>query len=262
MRTQRPPPPPLGPDCALFLDADGTLLEIASTPDQVRVPPLLPALLRDTASFLSGALAVVSGRSRDQLVHLFGATTCHLVGQHGLDTEHGLAPGVRVADTAALVEKAKRLASQFPGALIEDKTISVALHWRGNADAEAHFVRFAHEEVGALPGYQVQDGHRVIELRPRGGKGDAVRRLLDTHEFRGRRAIFVGDDITDEAGFQAVQSRDGMGILVGDRQESAARCALPDVISVIAWLRAARPPRDDGVPDSAVSAAVSGSRPI
>lgn len=239
MRLRRPAPPPLASACALFLDADGTLLELAATPDQVQMPPFLPGLLLETAALLSGALAVVSGRSRAQLALLFGEATCHLVGQHGLDTEDGLAPGVAVADTTALVAKANRIALRFPGALVEDKTIAVALHWRGNTDAEAHFVRFAHDEVRALPGYQVQAGHRVVELRPSGGKGDAVSRLMETPAFRGRQPVFVGDDSTDEAGFQAVQCRGGIGIVVGERRESAARFALPDVASVIAWLRAA-----------------------
>jgi trehalose 6-phosphate phosphatase len=234
-----PLPPAISPDWALFLDVDGTLLDFAPTPDSVRVPSGLVATLDILRAHLDGALALVSGRSLATLDALFAPLQLPAVGLHGLERRSAdprtMPPSPPALD--AFRAQAEALAAQHPGALVEDKGTAVALHWRGNPAAATALLVLAETALAELPGYQLQPGDHVLELRPRGAdKGSAILAMLDAPPFHGRLPVFVGDDHTDEHGFAAVREHCGIAVLVGDRQPSAARHRLPDTAAVRAWL--------------------------
>lgn len=236
-----PPPPPPSRDWALFLDVDGTLLDLAPTPDAVYVPPGLVEDLGRMHDALGGAIALVSGRRIETLDVLFTPLRLPTIGLHGLQTRDGpVVAHAQSTDRVSVLSAATALIAKFPGALIEDKGIALALHWRNAPAAEEPLIELAHWALTLLPGYRLQRGRDVIELRPDGhDKGDAVAALLDTPAMQGRFPVFVGDDLTDEHGFDLVNARLGATVLVGNRSPSAARYGLHDPTAVRSWLHAA-----------------------
>ena len=239
-----PPPPALKDDAALFLDVDGTLLEFASRPDTVQLPPQLRDWLARIAERLHGALALVSGRPLAQLDELFAPLRLPSAGLHGTqlryDGEQAIAPAETAQWLHELHQRALRFAHAHPGVLVEAKGQALALHWR-NAPAAAQAVEaFAHSQLPLLEGMRLQPGNHVIELvSANHDKGSAIAALMSTTPFAGRRPVFVGDDLTDEHGFAAAARLGGHGILVGTRSDSQARYALANVAAVHDWLRAA-----------------------
>lgn len=235
---QRPPPP--ADDWALFLDVDGCLLDFADTPEGVRVPPALPARLDALSRRLDGALALVSGRTLASLDALFAPLQLPAAGLHGLQRRHGdlhiVAP-VAPPSLTGIHDEARRLAAKYPGTLVEDKGVAIAMHWRAEPLAASDFEAFAMTALRLLPGYRLQHGDHVIELRPaQADKGDAIAAFLDEAPFRGRLPVFAGDDLTDEHGFGIVNARGGISVLVGTREPSSARCHLSNPAAVHAWL--------------------------
>lgn len=239
---KRPRPPAPADDWALFLDVDGCLLDIAERPDAVHVSPRLRAVLQSLAERLDGALALVSGRPLAGLDVLFAPQRFSGAGLHGLERRNGdacsPAPG-KPAALDAVREAAQGVAARFPGALVEDKGVALGLHWRGAPEAMEALRAFAEAALPRLPGYRLQPGHQVVELRPAAGdKGRAIEAMLDEPPFRGRVPVFAGDDVTDESGFAVVNAREGISVLVGDREPSAAHYALRSPEAVRRWLGA------------------------
>ena len=239
----RPPPPPLDDACALFLDVDGTLLDFAPHPDAVSVPAPLRDTLAGLHQRLGGAVALVSGRSLAVLDALFHPLQLPSAGLHGLQWRSVGRGSPALASPEALrrlYRDAEALARVHPGTVAEDKGSAIGLHWRQAPEYGPAMQAFAEAALPALPGYRLQHGDHVVELRPDGAdKGDAISALLDDAPFRGRRPVFVGDDLTDEHGFAVVNDRGGVSVLVGAREPSAARHALGDVAAVHAWLHRA-----------------------
>ncbi|WP_133000605.1 trehalose-phosphatase [Luteimonas arsenica] len=242
-----PPPPPIDDSCALFLDVDGTLLDFAPAPDEVSVPPYLREALAALHRRLEGAVALVSGRSLATLDNLLAPPQLPASGLHGLERRHGRrghrAP--RTPEALARVRaEAERVAARHPGVIVEDKGAALALHWRAAPLASGDLQAFAHAALPRLPGYRLQPGNDVLELRPaahkggRADKGAAILAFMDEPPFAGRRPVFAGDDITDEAGFAAVNARAGVSVLVGRPRESAAHFALAGPADVHAWIGA------------------------
>jgi trehalose 6-phosphate phosphatase len=234
----RPPSP--ADDWALFLDVDGCLIDFADAPDAVRVPRRLPSLLARLAGRLSGAVALVSGRPLAGLDRLFSPLRLPAAGLHGLELRNGtrLKPAPEVpAALAGIHDEATTLASTWPGALVEDKGPALGLHWRGAPAARDALRALAEAALPRLPGYRLQHGDSVVELRPADGdKGAAIAALLEEAPFRGRVPVFAGDDITDESGFATVNARGGISVLVGAREPSAAHYALRSPNAVRRWL--------------------------
>jgi trehalose 6-phosphate phosphatase len=242
------PPPPVESDAALFVDFDGTLVEIAETPDAIRMPRALPNLLDRIAARLGGRLAIVSGRSIADLERHLGRSGLAMSGSHGLELR--LPGGAEVPIVAPRgLEAARREIGDFAaaeGLIVEHKPASIALHFRQAPALERRVAAFLAGMADAH-GLFVQHGKMVAELRPRGAdKGDAVRRLMAEPLFASARPFFVGDDLTDEDGFRAAADLGGGGILVGAPRPSAARWRLPNVEKVIAWLEAAANGAGDG----------------
>jgi trehalose 6-phosphate phosphatase len=233
-----PPPPMLTRDWALFLDVDGTLLDFASTPDGVHVPAELIDDLRRLHEALGGAVTLVSGRLVESLDILFAPLHLPTIGLHGLQRRNG---DIEEFDAphgfSSVLAAARELAAKFPGAEVEDKGITIALHWRNAPAAEEPLHEFASSALIDLPGYRLQPGHDVIELRPGGhDKGDAIAALLATPSLLQRTPAFLGDDLTDESGFDIVNARHGITVLVGTRTPSAAVFGLRDPTAVRLWL--------------------------
>lgn len=237
----RPPPPPIDGAHALFLDVDGTLLEFAPRPDEVHVPDALQQVLGELHRRLGGAVALVSGRPLELLDVLFHPLRLPAAGLHGLEIRNGgdrrSAPGPSPA-LATVLECARAFGAERPDTVIEDKGSTIGLHWRNAPEHEDDMRRFAEQALERLPGYRLQLGKQVAELRPNGAdKGDAIATLCDEAPFRGRHPVFVGDDLTDEHGFDVVNGLGGTSVLVGDREPSAARYRLADTAAVLGWLQ-------------------------
>jgi trehalose 6-phosphate phosphatase len=208
-------------DWALFLDFDGTLVEIVERPEAVVVDPGLPLTLSALAERLDGALALVSGRPIAFLDDRLAPFTFDAAGLHGLEHRIGgqLSP-CHPADFPALRAAVGRLQDQLAGrhgVLIEDKGCSVAVHWRLAPD-QADFARSialaTAEALGSA--YRIQHGKAVAEILPAAsGKGRVIERFLDEPPYRGRRPIFIGDDLTDENGFGTVNERGGLSVRIG-----------------------------------------------
>ena len=233
-------PPLLPGHTALYLDFDGTLAPLAQSPDEVMVDASLPALLAALAAQLDGALAVLTGRrlaAVDALlapVHLAGA------GLHGAEFRPKPGSTIIRGEPAAASPLAQRLRKRFaddPRLLVEDKEVAVALHYR-RAPARGAECRAAMRSLASPQLFEVIEGSKVIEARPRGAdKGAALRAFARLEPFAGRLPVCVGDDRTDEDGFAAAQEMQGFAVKVG-AGASAARYRLPDVPAVHQWLRA------------------------
>lgn len=238
------PPPPLSSfdGAALFLDFDGTLVELADAPDAIEVPGELAGLLRRLAERLEGRLAIVSGRSLADLDSHVRCRGVAMSGSHGLELRLADGRQLPLAAPAALdAARAEiaRFAGRDPGLLIEDKPASVALHYRRVPD-RGDEVAALMERLAAASGLLVQHGKMVAELRPPGAdKGDALRALMREPAFAGARPWFVGDDLTDEHAFAAAGDLGGAGVLVGPPRATAACYRLDGVAEVASWLRAA-----------------------
>ncbi|KAB7762365.1 trehalose-phosphatase [Xanthomonas maliensis] len=236
-------PPLLDDACALFLDVDGTLIDFADTPEAVQLLPAVHDAVARLSERLDGALALVSGRPLAQLDALFAPLSLPAAGLHGHQLRrHAGAEPSQSPDTAtqlhALHQRAAALAHRHPGVLVEDKGVSVALHWRAQPLAGPQVLAFAHDELAQLPGYRLQPGDHVVEFVPEGSnKGAAVERLMQQPGFAGRTPVFVGDDLTDEFGFQAANRLGGWSVLVGDRAATDARYRLADTTAVQTWLQ-------------------------
>jgi trehalose 6-phosphate phosphatase len=208
----------LAPSCALFLDFDGTMVDIAPAPDAVHVPQPLIATLQAVAAYLGGAVAVISGRPIAQIDEFLQPMVLPVAGVHG--AERRQAGGtVDLLNTHPLdeVEAAARgLAARHPALLVECKRGSVALHYRQAPELEDLCLRAMKQAVDQSPGLTLLHGKMVVEAKPGGAsKGRAIEAYLHEAPFSGRLPVFIGDDVTDEVGFSTVQRLGGMGIKVG-----------------------------------------------
>lgn len=235
-----PPSVSLLDRASLFLDLDGTLLDLVDRPDQVVADAALRALLIRLNGRLGGRLAIVSGRSIAQMEGILGdaAGLLRLAGSHGIELRAGNA-NVRPPRPATLdlaEKRLRRFAAMHPPLLVEGKSYGVALHYRMVPAMEEAALACA-ADVAASLGLVVQPGNMMVELRPIGAdKGDAVRLLMQAAPMAGGKPVFIGDDLTDEAGFGAAMALNGDGILVGGPRPSAARFRLADPAAVRQWL--------------------------
>ncbi|RWA77211.1 trehalose-phosphatase [Mesorhizobium sp.] len=228
---------------ALFLDIDGTLLEHAAHPDSVSVSRELRSLLEIIERRLDGALAFITGRSIAAVDHLFDPLKLRIAGLYGL--EHRLTPDGQIeaadepADMAALADEIElELASK--AVYVERKGPVLAIHTRAAPHLLARATEMVEAALARLPeGYRVIAGNAGVELMPlEAAKGAAIRRFMQLDPFTGRRPVFLGDDTSDENGFDTVNAAGGISIRVKPQGETAARFAIADVASAIAWLEA------------------------
>ncbi|MFN3888996.1 MAG: trehalose-phosphatase [Beijerinckiaceae bacterium] len=233
-----PASPPAGP--ALFFDFDGTLVDIAATPDAVFVS----AQLRDALGLLrertGGAVALVSGRNLATLDAHFAPLTFDAAGLHGLEVRVGgrvlerEPPPARLRSVVTLL---RHRAVEWPNVIVEDKTQSVAVHWRLAPEAETRLRDLLEETAAALgEDFRIQWGKAVAEILPAGfHKGGAIDVLMELPPFAGRLPIVFGDDVTDEDAFRIVNARGGYSVKIGP-EKTAATFRLPHARDVRALI--------------------------
>jgi trehalose 6-phosphate phosphatase len=234
--------PPFQPGWALFLDVDGTLLDIAERPDEVDTHAVDCELVEGLQRAAGGALALISGRSLAQLDEMFAPLTLPAAGQHGFERRDVKGRRHRhrfpVEALAPAKEKLREFAARHSGLVYEDKGASVALHYRLAPQLAGAARRVLVEAAEALDGrVEVQAGKMVWELKPAGAdKGVAIEEFMREPPFAGRTPVFLGDDVTDEYGFRVVNRLEGHSIKVG-AGDTAARWRLDNPSAARAWLR-------------------------
>lgn len=230
---------------ALFLDLDGTLAGIEDHPGKVRPEPRRNQLLTRVSRALGGRLAIISGRALHDVDRILGGGVHAVAAVHGLD-RRSASGGRATAEPPAAIGAARQAAAaalaEHPGLLVEDKGLAFAIHYRSAPGLESEVSDVATRIAGAF-GLELQPGSMVIELRAPGhDKGDAVEAFMTEPPFAGSIPVFVGDDLTDENGFEAARRLGGFGILVGGAgRRTAAAYQLESVEAVLDWLGAAAP---------------------
>lgn len=234
--------PPCSRNWAFFLDVDGTLLDIAETPDAAEATRSEKSLVRKLHEASGGALALVSGRSLADIDELFAPLKIAVAGQHGVERRDARGELHRGSYPRSQLQRAAEAVRDFAaahdGLVFEDKGASFALHYRlapALEDAARNVVRKAAASLGDW--VEVQMGKMVIELKPAGrDKGVAIEEFLREPPFAGRAPVFIGDDITDEDGFRVVNRAGGHSIKVGEGR-TEARWQLADPSAARAWLQ-------------------------
>lgn len=226
---------------ALFLDFDGTLADLAHRPDAVDVPGDLPRLLDRLHERLNGALAVITGRAREDIEPMLSPWRWPAAFEHGAVriSAHGDVAALRSPALDRAVAAAQHLVSRHSGLLLEIKQTSMALHFRLAPSLETLCVETLARSIDKTGELQLMRGKAVIEVKSVGvNKGLAIQAFMNEAPFAGRTPVFAGDDVTDEAGFSVVQRLGGAGIKVGAGTSCAQhRCANPEALR--AWLATA-----------------------
>lgn len=227
---------------ALFLDIDGTLLDIAHSPDAVQVPAELGGILQSLSQKLGGALVLVTGRQIDVVDELFSGYRFAVAGLHGAEQRSQLGVIDRVEpDAHFIAAKAylREMSGKLPGVLLEDKHAAVALHFRNAAAMRGQVERCIAVAAGiAGDRWVVQQAKMAMELRPAGtDKGSALRQFMRGPDFRGRTPLAFGDDLTDEAMFCVATALGGVAVRIGESlDQSCADVLLPEPSVLRNWL--------------------------
>ena len=240
-------------DWALFLDVDGTLLEIADHPEDVEIRPELIATLQSVLARAQTPIGLVSGRTIADLDRLFSPLRLPIAGQHGAERRDAAGNMHRNARRSAALDGTRRMLVEYgqrhDGIVVEDKGAALAIHFRQAPDLAGEvedLTRGLMKDLG--DDYELQPGKMVIEIKPRGrNKGHAIAEFIREPPFAGRLPVFIGDDATDEYGFEMVNRLGGHSVKVGSGA-SCARWRLRNVTDVIDWLRRYaldRPPHAD-----------------
>ena len=236
------PPRDLLRGASLFLDFDGTLVDIAPTPDGIVVTNELVGLLDRLLNKLDGRVAILTGRSSEDIENRIPSSRVTIAGHHGLETRAAgevVSTIERPAILDRVVARLRSLEAEHPGVLVEEKPLGVALHYRA-APAAEEACRAAIVAAASAGGLVVQPGKMVFELRPEGtDKGDALRKLAGEPPFHGSRPVFLGDDLTDEPAFLAARQLGGAGVLIGEARSTAANYRIGTVAETIDWLSSA-----------------------
>jgi trehalose 6-phosphate phosphatase len=211
-------------ETAILLDIDGTLLDLMPTPREVWVPPGLAATLNGLMEATSGALALVSGRSLNDIDLIFAPARYPAIGGHGAEMRLNVDDEAAAPLAPPLDKELKRrlaaIARISPGILLEDKGYSLALHYRLAPHAKqaiAASIGLIRADMPEAP-VEVLPGKSVFEIKPAGfTKANGVRALMQHTPFAGRRPFFIGDDVTDESVFAIMPELQGLAFSVGHR---------------------------------------------
>jgi trehalose 6-phosphate phosphatase len=229
-------------ETAFFFDFDGTLVELAPTPDGIFVPPVVPGILSALRRATNGAVAIVSGRGIDSIDAFLSMPDMPVAGLHGAERRDSNADVLRTGFNDERLLRMEHVLEGVvkanPGMLLEIKGAALALHYR-NAPDRAVAAREATEKLVAQypDAYVLQPGKMVYEIKPKDvDKGRAVIAFLDEPPFAGRRPVFIGDDLTDEKGFAVVNERNGVSIKVGGG-DTLATMRVDSVGELLEWLQ-------------------------
>jgi trehalose 6-phosphate phosphatase len=227
---------------ALLLDVDGTLLDVAATPDNVRVPPNLIQSLQRINQLLSGALALVSGRTVATLDRLFAPLSLAAAGEHGAELRPGPDQPVARCTTRlfdpALKAELQQLVVEHPALLLEEKPSSIVVHYRRAPELGPGVERRlqailtkADQSLGIFPSkmsWDIRDGSCT--------KGTALVQIMALDRFAGRRPIYIGDDRTDEDGFAEAERLGGLALAVAGEYRASRAPVFASPAAVRAWL--------------------------
>jgi trehalose 6-phosphate phosphatase len=223
MTCANPPVPTNIKEIAILLDVDGTIIDLALTPDDVRVPSPLPETLAQLSALTGGALALVSGRPVRDLDELFAPLKLPVIGGHG--AEFRLRNTELISNypplDPAIRQRFAEIAKIDPGIVVEDKEYSLALHYRLVPDRRAAVLEAAAEILAEFPSAPIEllPGKAMIEVKKIGyDKASAVRKLMTYMPFAARRPIMIGDDVTDESMFAVAPEYQGVAISVGRKR--------------------------------------------
>jgi trehalose 6-phosphate phosphatase len=225
---------------AVFLDLDGTLIEIADRPDAVRVTPTTVRLLALLRERTNNAVAVVSGRELQFIDRMLHPLKLPAAGVHGLQRRDaaGFLHAREAPDMESVVRNLRETIGAEDGVIIEQKPGAAAVHFRLRPDLERDCYRAVREVIGQRMDLQVIHGKMVLEIMCKGGsKGKAIQAFLSEPPFQGRRPLFAGDDITDEAGFRVANALNGVSIKIGNGETAALYRAM-NVPHFRGWLSA------------------------
>jgi trehalose 6-phosphate phosphatase len=233
------PPPSL--EWCLFLDVDGTLIELTDSPLNTFADTELKTLLGQVAERLGGAVALISGRRIDSLDALFAPLRLPAAGQHGVERRKasGVMHGASFVDTQLNRARAavNALVEAVPGTSVEDKGRTIAVHFRLAPQMEPA-IRQSLSAIAKPLGsnYHIQEGNMVLEIKPCGfTKATAIKAFMQEPPFSGRKPVFVGDDLTDQDGLRMVEDQGGISIAVGARVHGQFH--LENVAAVRHWLK-------------------------
>ena len=224
---------------ALFLDIDGTIAEIMPRPGDVIPEARRSQLIRSVHAATGGRLAILSGRTLEDVDRILEGIVPSVAAIHGLvqrmpdGTVHKTETSPLISEVA---QRVREFAEAHNGVTVEQKGSSFALHYRLAPDQETNVRAFTGHIAEAL-GLGVQNGSMVSEIRTPGPhKGTALKRFLKAEPFAGFTPVMVGDDLTDEDAFVAADEMGGYGILVGSERPSRAWFRIPSVRDVMGWL--------------------------
>jgi trehalose 6-phosphate phosphatase len=228
---------------ALFLDLDGTLIDIARRPDLVRPPNDMAPLLRRIVDSLGGALAILSGRSIADIDALTAPLRLPAAGVHGAERRREPDGAVVVHATPVpmeLLAEIRSFVGDRKGLMVETKTYAVAVHYREAPEEEARLAEGLRVILAQFPGERVLvGGRRVFEIAPReASKGAALTDFMRLPPFAGRRPIMIGDDATDETAMAAARRLGGEGLKVAGEHFPAVAAQFANPAEVFSWLRA------------------------
>ncbi|WP_376751999.1 trehalose-phosphatase [Brevundimonas nasdae] len=236
-----PAPPVRGDHMALFLDMDGVLAPLAPTPGEVGPVARRTAALKALDLRLGGRVAIISGRTIAEIDRISDHALTAASGVHGLERRrHDGETERKPTDdgVAYALEAFEAFAAHRPGMIVEDKGVSAGLHYRGAPD-QARAAEALADRLQIETGLTLQPGHMVLELKTPGAtKGTALTAFMREAPFKDALPVMVGDDVTDEDGFEAAKALGGYGVLVGPVRPTAARYGLDDVDAVLTWLEA------------------------
>jgi len=226
---------------ALFLDFDGTLVAIADRPDEVQLDLSTRKALMHLDTLLGGAVAIITGREIAAVDRFLDPLRLSIAGVHGLTRRDAQGqvhrPAVDGGFTSAIERVLHPLLQKHPALFLEYKYGAVALHYRSHPELEHTCIALMEAAVEELPGVELKRGKMVVEAKAVGGnKGAAIADYLNEKPFAGRRAVFAGDDVTDEDAFVLVNARDGVSIKVGPGDTSATYRAA-GTGEFLSWLR-------------------------
>lgn len=244
--------PHVSSNTALFLDFDGTLVDIAPEPDAVEVHGGTVVTLSVLSQQLRGAMAIITGRPIAEIDHFLQPLRLPIAGEHGAQYRlaDGRSPSIEAPSLEAPLAAMQGLKEHYPPLLIEVKPHSVALHYRHAPQLEPLCLQALLPSVDGRGDLELLRGKCVFEVKAAGvDKGRAIRAFMDMPPFQGRVPVFAGDDVTDEAGFSAVQALGGHGIKIGEGPTVARhRCLSPAAFR--GWLASARSQLSTGSPES------------
>ena len=228
-------------ETALFLDVDGTLLEIRDRPEEVVADAGLITLLDELSAAFGGALSLISGRSVAQIDRIFAPIRFPAAGAHGAELRLHPQDDVSVTTQplpASVLSRLSTLVDSHEGLLLERKNGGASLHYRMAPELETRCRQLVDEVMTEIEGeFRLIPGKMVFELAPRGhDKGKAIAAMMNRKPFAGRRPVFVGDDVTDEDGFRTVNAMGGVSVRVGEDSDSAAAYSLGSVADLRHWL--------------------------